>query len=63
MSDYQCPLGKRQPKDPLSDNDIRKWARLAYHQKNIALIWIDDIPDDWTRQIIKNEADRIYGKS
>lgn len=36
--------------------------RRAAWQLGLAMIWLDDVIDDWTRQVIENEATKQYGK-
>lgn len=37
-------------------------AGACWHRSGIAVIWLDDIRDEWTKQAIINEANRLYGR-
>ena len=62
MTAYRCPLGARQPIEPMGDDDLKRYARRAYHDRNIVVIWLKDVRDEFIRQAIINEANRVYGK-
>lgn len=55
-------LARHQPQELMSDDDLRRYARAAYHERNIAVIWLDEVRDDFQRQAIINEADKQHGK-
>lgn len=40
----------------------RDACREAWQSYGLAVFDLNDIPDDWTRQAIENEANRLYGR-
>lgn len=56
-------LGPREKPDQETQQEQNHAAfAAAWHKKGIAALRPDDIQDDWIRQAIINEADKLYGK-
>jgi hypothetical protein len=59
MSGYRCPLGKRYPDRP--DPEVIK--REGWRDQGILVISAEDQRLDWMeRQILKQIAERLYGR-
>ena len=55
-------LGRYQPSQPAGPDDLAAMRRAVWQQQGVAVIPITEIRDDWTRQTIINEANRLYGR-
>ena len=49
---------------PCADPDARRRDFMAecWHRHGIAVLHPDDIDDEWMRQAVINEAERLYGR-
>lgn len=57
------PLGRLVPKTWADAEQLKQWRKRAWHEDQIAILPLNEIRDDWTRQAVKNEANRLYGMS
>ena len=55
-------LDRRLPRSLTTDDELFVMRRAAWRAQGIAVIRPADIRDDWLRQAIVNEADRLYGR-
>lgn len=55
-------LAKHLPVSWADDDQLRRMRAAAWHKQGIAVLRLEDIRDDWTRQAVKNEANRLYGE-
>lgn len=55
-------LSKHMPQAPLSDDEKHRMAAAAWHQQGIACIAVDEVEDDFERQVVTNVANGRYGK-
>jgi hypothetical protein len=55
-------LAPLQPRQPLDDEELLAMRRAAWRQHGIAVLHPDDINDDWTRQVVINAANGLYGR-
>lgn len=55
-------LARHQPQASADDDQLRAMRRAAWHQQGVAVLRLEDIHDDWTRQVIVNAATKLYGK-
>jgi hypothetical protein len=55
-------LARAQARTALSDEDMLAMRRAAWRTQGVVVLWPDDIRDDWTRQALINEANRLYGR-
>lgn len=55
-------LSPYQPVAPADEDHLRSMRAAAWHRQGIAVLRLEDIRDDWTRQAVMNEAERQYGK-
>ena len=58
----RCPLGRLVPRAATPDAELFLMRRRAWLEQGIAVLAIDLIRDDWVRQAITNEANRLYGE-
>ena len=56
---YTRPIGE--PTAP-SDDDLLAMRRAAWRQQGVIMLRPDDVRDDWARQALVNEANRLYGR-
>lgn len=62
MSEPRSSLSRRQPRPPLETEQLRRMRAAAWHGQGVVVIRPEEVEDDWIRQAIVNEADRLYGK-
>jgi hypothetical protein len=57
-------LGKFQPANQMSDEDIRRHAHRAWHERGMVCITAHDLAriPEMTRATIISEASRLYGR-
>lgn len=56
------PLGRRAAKRTAGEGDLRDMRAAAWHRQGIVVLRPEEIDDDWTRQAVVNEANRLYGR-
>ena len=59
---YRSPLARAQARTAPSDEDLLAMRRAAWRQQGVAVLRPDDVEDDWVRQALINEAERLYGR-
>ncbi|KGM34491.1 hypothetical protein [Inquilinus limosus] len=62
MSEPRSSLSRRQPRPPTEIEQLRRMRAAAWHGQGVVVIRPEEVEDDWIRQAIVNEADRLYGK-
>ena len=55
-------LARHQPEPPTNDDHLQDMRRAAWHRQGIVVLRPEDINGDWTRQVIVNTAEKLYGK-
>ncbi|MBE7183844.1 MAG: hypothetical protein INR68_05515 [Methylobacterium mesophilicum] len=60
-SQPRCALGRLVPAAPTSTAELFAMRQRAWREQGLAILPLDQINDDWTRQAITNEAVRLYG--
>jgi hypothetical protein len=60
-SRYRSCLARSQPRTTPSDEDLLAMRRAAWRQQGVIMLRPEDVRDDWTRQALINEANRLYG--
>jgi hypothetical protein len=55
-------LSRLQPQQPANDDELFTMRRAAWRKQRIIVIRPEDVPDEWVRQAMINEATRQYGK-
>lgn len=51
------------PSGPTPDDTIRQMAGTVWRSRGIAVLWIEDVTDDWLRRALINACNARYGKS
>jgi hypothetical protein len=59
---YRSCLARAQARTAPSDEDLLAMRRAAWRQQGVIMLRPDDVRDDWTRQALINEANRLYGR-
>ena len=62
MSPYRSPLAAAISSGPSSPDHIRAMAIAAWRSRGVVLVNVDQLTDDWERQMLTNLANRIYGQ-
>jgi len=62
MSELRSSLAWRQLRRPLEAERLRRMRAEAWQGQGVVVLRPEDVEDDWIRQAIVNEADRLYGK-
>jgi hypothetical protein len=59
---YRSCLARAQVRTAPSDEDLLVMRRAAWRTQGVVVLRPEDIRDDWTRQALINEANRLYGR-
>ena len=59
---YRSCLARVQARIAPSDDDLLAMRRAAWRSQGVVVLRPDDVRDDWTRQALINEANRLYGR-
>jgi hypothetical protein len=59
---YRSCLARHQPRTAPSDEDLLAMRRAAWRHQGVAVLRPEDVRDDWARQALINEANRLYGR-
>ena len=59
---YRSCLSRHQSRTAPSDADLLTMRRAAWRSQGVAVLRPEDVRDDWTRQALINEANRLYGR-
>jgi hypothetical protein len=59
---YRSCLMRCQPRTAPSDEDLLAMRREAWRSQGVVVLRPEDVRDDWTRQALVNEANRLYGR-
>ena len=62
MSPYRSPLAAAISSGPSSPDQIRSMAIAAWRSRGVVLVNVDQLTDEWERQMLTNLANRIYGQ-
>ncbi len=58
---YRSSLARVASHNPASDDDLMELRREAWRQQSVIMLRPEDVRDDWTRQALVNEANRLFG--
>jgi hypothetical protein len=58
---YRSCLARAQAPTAPSDEDLLAMRRAAWRTQGVVVLRPEDVRDDWTRQALINEANRLYG--
>ena len=61
-SGYRSCLARSQPRTAPSDEDLLAMRRAAWRTQGVVVLRPEDVRDDWARQALINEANRLYGR-
>ena len=53
---------RAQPRTAHSDDDLLAMRQAAWRTQGVVVLRPEDVRDDWTRQALINEANRLYGR-
>ena len=59
---YRSCLAGAQPRIAPSDQDLQAMRWAAWRHQGVIMLRPEEVRDDWTRQAIINEANRLYGR-
>jgi hypothetical protein len=59
---YRSCLARAQARTAPSAEDLLAMRRAAWRTQGVVVLRPEDVRDDWTRQALINEADRLYGR-
>jgi hypothetical protein len=59
---YRSCLEGAQASAALRDEDLLAMRRAAWRTQGVVVLRPEDVRDDWTRQALINEANRLYGR-
>jgi hypothetical protein len=59
---YRSPLARAQACNTPTDNDLLIMRRAAWRKQGVIMLRPEEVRDDWTRQALINEANRLYGR-
>jgi hypothetical protein len=54
-------LERHLPQPAATEEDLYRMRQAAWHKQGIVMIRLADVHDDWLRQAVINEANRLYG--
>jgi hypothetical protein len=58
---YRSCLARSQPRTAPNDEDLLAMRRAAWRSQGVVVLRPEDVRDDWIRQALINEANRLYG--
>jgi len=59
---YRSCLARTQARTAPSDDELLAMRKAAWRAQGVIMIRPEDVRDDWTRQALINEANRLYGR-
>ena len=59
---YRSCLARSHGRAASTDDDLLAMRRAAWRSQGVVVLRPEDIRDDWTRQALINEANRLYGR-
>jgi hypothetical protein len=59
---YRSCLAGAQARTAPSDDDLLAMRRAAWRQQGLVVLRPEDVRDDWIRQALVDEANRLYGR-
>jgi hypothetical protein len=59
---YRSCLARTQASTAPTDEDLLAMRRAAWRKQGVSCSVPEDVQDDWTRQALVNEAERLYGR-
>jgi hypothetical protein len=59
---YRSCLTRAQARTAPSDEDLLAMRRAAWCHQGVVVLRPEDVRDEWARQALINEANRLYGR-
>jgi hypothetical protein len=59
---YRSSLGRAAARSPSPETELVAMRQAAWRHQGVVVLRPDDVRDDWTRQALINEANRLYGR-
>jgi hypothetical protein len=59
---YRSCLARAQERTAPSDEELLAMRRAAWRHQGVVVLRPEDVRDDWARQALINEANRLYGR-
>jgi hypothetical protein len=58
---YRSSLALAAARSPSPETELVAMRRAAWRHQGVVVLRPDEVRDDWTRQALINEANRLYG--
>jgi hypothetical protein len=59
---YRSSLAHAAARSPSTETEMVAMRRAAWRHQGVVVLRPEDVRDDWTRQALINEANRLYGQ-
>ena len=59
---FRSCLARHQLRTTPTDEDLLAMRRAAWRTQGVVVLRPEEVRDDWTRQALINEANRLYGR-
>ena len=59
---YRSCLARAQGRTAPTDEELLAMRRAAWRTQGVIMLRPEDVRDDWTRQALINEAERLFGR-
>jgi hypothetical protein len=59
---YRSSLARSAARGASLESELVTMRRAAWRHRGVVVLRPEDIRDDWTRQALINEANRLYGR-
>jgi hypothetical protein len=59
---YRSSLARSAARSPSPETELVTMRRAAWCHQGVVVLRPEDVRDDWTRQALINEANRLYGR-
>jgi hypothetical protein len=60
--DYRSSLARTAARSPSTADEMLAMRRAAWRQQGVVVLRPEDVRDDWARQVLINETNRLYGR-
>jgi hypothetical protein len=59
---YRSSLARSAGRSPSPEAELVAMRRAAWHGQGVVVLRPEEVRDDWARQALVNEANRLYGR-
>ncbi len=59
---YRSSLARAVANSPTAADEVLAMRRAAWRNQGVVVLRPEEVLDDWTRQALINEANRLYGR-